>query len=124
MSYNMYLEDYNSSTIVGVRFRRHLYFIILLSGGLHIVCVAGLNAKYSEVHVVREANISPVSPPMYARYIIVVPPMMDGRYQSGRFLELLNYALNPANEFVMEELFNAGFESGELAFSRALQGTD
>lgn len=28
-------------------------------------------------------------------------------------MELLNYALNPANEFVMEELFNAGFESGE-----------
>lgn len=48
---------------------------------------------------------------------------MDGRYQHGRFLELLNYALNPANEFVMEELFNAGFESGELAFARALQET-
>lgn len=29
-------------------------------------------------------------------------------------MELLNYALNPANEYVMEELFNAGFESGEF----------
>lgn len=53
--------------------------------------------------------------------MIVVSPTIDGRYQHGRFLELLNYALNPANEFVMEELFNAGFESGELAFARALQ---
>lgn len=48
------------------------------------------------------------------RHICDVLPMVgDRRYQSGRFLELLNYALNPANEFVMEELFNAGFESGE-----------
>lgn len=41
---------------------------------------------------------------------------MDHRYQSGRFMEMLNYALNPANEFIMEELFNAGFESGELEY--------
>ena len=39
--------------------------------------------------------------------------MVDDRYQSGRFVELLNYALNPAKEHVIEELFNAGFESGE-----------
>lgn len=37
---------------------------------------------------------------------------MFGRYSSGRFLELLNYALNPGNEVLTEELFNAGFESG------------
>lgn len=35
------------------------------------------------------------------------------RYESGRFLELVNYALNPASEDVMEELFQAGSESGE-----------
>lgn len=28
-------------------------------------------------------------------------------------MELLNYALNPGNDFVQEEIFNAGFESGE-----------
>lgn len=44
----------------------------------------------------------------------VLQMMGNRRYQSGRFTELLTYALNPANEFVMEELFNAGFESGEL----------
>lgn len=43
------------------------------------------------------------------------------RYASGRFFELLNYALNPANEFVMEELFQAGFESGELLAASALR---
>lgn len=36
------------------------------------------------------------------------------RYATGRFAELLNYALNPADEDAMEELFQAGFESGEL----------
>eukprot|EP00752_Nemacystus_decipiens_P001446 g1423.t1 len=42
---------------------------------------------------------------------LISPDLLD-RYQSGRFMELLNYALNPANEYVMEEIFNAGFESG------------
>lgn len=35
-------------------------------------------------------------------------------------MELLNYALNPANEYVMEELFNAGFESGEFFCFRCI----
>ncbi|CAM9178705.1 unnamed protein product [Ectocarpus sp. 6 AP-2014] len=42
---------------------------------------------------------------------LISPDLLD-RYQSGRFMELLNYALNPGNDFVQEELFNAGFESG------------
>lgn len=58
---------------------------------------------------------------MYTEYLFC-DILLDGRYQNGRFLELLNYALNPANDFVMEELFNAGFESGEvLSFLGALQ---
>ncbi|CAM9671045.1 unnamed protein product [Ectocarpus sp. 12 AP-2014] len=42
---------------------------------------------------------------------LISPDLLD-RYQSGRFVELLKYALNPGNDFVQEELFNAGFESG------------
>ncbi|CAM9129258.1 unnamed protein product [Pylaiella littoralis] len=44
---------------------------------------------------------------------LISPDLLD-RYQNGRFLELLNYALNPGNEFIMEELFNVGFECGGL----------
>lgn len=40
------------------------------------------------------------------------------RYESGRFLELLNYALNPGNEVVTAELFEAGFESGAYGIRR------
>ncbi|CAM9524543.1 unnamed protein product [Scytosiphon promiscuus] len=41
---------------------------------------------------------------------LISPDLLD-RYRSGRFAELLTYAVNPASELVMEELFKAGFES-------------
>ncbi|CAM9281557.1 unnamed protein product [Laminaria digitata] len=44
----------------------------------------------------------------------VISPDLLGRYASGRFSELVNYALNPADEIVMEEIFQAGFESGSV----------
>ena len=42
-----------------------------------------------------------------------LPAPDNSRYASGRFSELVMYALNPADEIVMEEIFQAGFESGE-----------
>ncbi|CAN0240782.1 unnamed protein product [Ascophyllum nodosum] len=48
----------------------------------------------------------------------VISPDLLERYKSGRFLELLNHALNPASAEVIEELFLAGFESGNAWCSR------
>lgn len=55
--------------------------------------------------------------PRESRACLVLHPQRpvpgNFRYASGRFSELVKYALNPADEIVMEEIFQAGFESGE-----------
>lgn len=42
-----------------------------------------------------------------------LPVPGNSRYGSDRFSELMKHALNPADEIVMEEIFQTGFESGE-----------
>lgn len=50
--------------------------------------------------------------PCMCALLLVLLCSSTRRYASGRFLELLLYSFNPANEDVTMELFDAGMESG------------
>lgn len=55
---------------------------------------------------------SPWCSPLHACLLLMLMCSSTRRYASGRFLELLLYSFNPADEDVTMELFDVGMESG------------